>query len=135
MDLLRVLSLQSGGDPYVFGGQEPMTEGSAKAARRRLLSRFGAPEFTWQDLRRTCGTYLTCAPGIYGAASDYLSSERLGHSLAVAKKHYLRAVTDVPRDARTLEDGLGIDDLLQELIRRTAGREPDAQPQGAEAAS
>lgn len=69
------------------------------------------PGFTYQRLRVTCGTYLTCAPGIYGGASAYMSASRLGHSVQIAEKHYVRAV-HVPPDAKTLEAAMGIADLL-----------------------
>jgi hypothetical protein len=47
----------------VFG----MTSGEARAAMRRLLGEFDAPPGSgWQALRRTCGCFLTNAPGIFG---------------------------------------------------------------------
>jgi antitoxin HigA-1 len=45
--------------------------------------------FGWQALRRSCGTYLTNAPGICGAASVYRSAKQLGHSVQLAERHYL----------------------------------------------
>lgn len=67
------------------------------------------PQFTFKRMRVTCGTYLTCAPGIYGGASAYMSAARLGHSVAIAEKHYV-GVVQVPATARTLEEALGLDD-------------------------
>lgn len=78
---------------------------------KRLKEQYGAPEsFSWQVLRRTCGTFLTNAPGIFGAASAYRSARQLGHSVAVAvaEKHYL-GVVKVPPEAMTLEDAMALD--------------------------
>lgn len=78
-----------------------------KAASRRL-NRYGAPaSWSWQTLRRTCGTYLTNAPGIFGAASAYRSARQLGHSVTIAERHYL-GVVKVPKEATTLEAAMGI---------------------------
>ena len=93
--LLSRMRLRAEGAKYVFGAADPISPNVVKAARRRLLGTYGAPRFTWQELRRTCGTYLTCAPSIYGASSAFLSAKRLGHSVAVAEKHYLGAVTNI----------------------------------------
>lgn len=84
-----------------------MSEGDARAAIKRLAS-CDAPDFTWHTLRRTCGTFLTCAPGIYDAASAYMSARRLGHSVKVAEVHYLGEITDISKDAKTLEQAMGI---------------------------
>jgi integrase len=88
-----------------------ITPHEAKAAALRLR-KLGAPEaFTWQALRRTCSTFLNCAPGIFGAASAHRSAKQLGHSVAVAEEHYADLVVVDP-SARTLEAAMGIDDLL-----------------------
>jgi integrase len=85
------------------------TSGTVNASRRRLMKHFGAPPFSWQELRRTCGTFLTCAPGIYGAASAFLSAKRLGHSVLIAEKHYVGALGGLPGAAQTLEGVMGIE--------------------------
>jgi integrase len=91
----------------VFG----LSRHEANAAARRLLMEHKAPKrFTWQCLRRTCGTYLTNAPGIFGAASAYRSAKQLGHSVAVAERHYLGLVRGISPSARTLELAMQIDD-------------------------
>lgn len=78
-----------------------------KAGAKRL-SKYGAPDdWTWQTLRRTCGTYLANAGGIFGGASAYRSAQMLGHSVAVAEKRYWSVVT-VDKDATTLEAAMGI---------------------------
>lgn len=96
-----------------------ITEGEANAAMRRLIGEFGAPAGAgWQALRRTCGTFLTNAPGIFGAASAYRSARQLGHSVQVAEKHYLGLIRGIPRDARTLEAAIGIETLAASCVRR-----------------
>jgi integrase len=84
-----------------------LTADQVKAAARRLDRHFGAPEWSWQMLRRTCGTYLTNAPGIFAAASAYRSARQLGHSVTIAERHYLGVVRISP-EAKTLESAMGI---------------------------
>jgi len=99
------------------GGVWGITEGEANAAMRRLIDEFGGPAGAgWQALRRTCGTFLTNSPGIFGAASAYRSARQLGHSVAVAEKHYLGLVRGIPRDARDLESAMQIATELQQVI-------------------
>jgi integrase len=107
--LLKALQLQSGGSERVFGH---LTDNIVKATKRRMLKTYGAPPFGWQELRRTCGTHLTCAPGIYGAASAFLSAQRLGHSVVIAERCYIGAMTEIPHEAKTLEQAMGIDALV-----------------------
>lgn len=76
-------------------------------ARYRLTERHSAPAFTSRELRRTCGTFLACAPGIFAAASAYMAARQLGHSVKIAEQHYL-SVVHVSRDARTTEAAMGI---------------------------
>jgi hypothetical protein len=57
--------------------------------------------FSWQALRRTCSTYLTCS-AIYGAATPWHAAKRAGHSLAVAESRYADFVRVNPACA-TLE--------------------------------
>ncbi len=92
----------------------------AESTRKRLVRDFGAPAFTWLDLRHTCGTFLTCAPAIYGAASAFLSAKRLGHSVVVSEKHYAGAVTVAP-EIKTLEAALKIDDLCAKIVAGLSG--------------
>lgn len=96
---------------------------AAKSSLERLRSDFGAPErFTWQALRRTCSTYLSSAPGIYGGASAFRSAKQLGHSVVVASKHYSEAV-QIPHDAKTLEAALGIEALMTAVIEAAKTRQ------------
>lgn len=105
--LLRAMETVHKGD-YCIGGAAPLRRDKAEAARKRLILKYGAPKFCWHDLRRTCGTYLTCAPGIYAGASAYLSAKRLGHSVAVAEAFYVGALTNVDKAATTLEAAMGL---------------------------
>ena len=106
--LLARLRLAHPDARFVFGGAATVSQESLRSAVRRLRSRFGAPKFNWQRLRQTCASYGVNAAGVYGAASVFLSARRLGHSVAVAERHYLGLVT-VPRDARTLEAAMCVD--------------------------
>jgi integrase len=94
-----------------------LTRDAANTALRRLSGEYGAPAGAgWQALRRSAGTYLTNAPGIFGAASAYRSAKQLGHSVAVAERHYLGLVRGIPRDARTLEGAMQIEAEVQRVI-------------------
>lgn len=85
------------------------------AARRRLLSEYGAPAFDWQTLRSTCATFLTNSPGIFGASvAIYKSARQLGHSVAVAERHYLGNIRGISRDVTTLEGAMQIEALLRD---------------------
>ena len=81
-----------------------------------MLANFGAPPFDWQVLRSTCATYLTNAPGIFGSATAFLSAKQLGHSVAIAEKHYLGVHRGIPRAARTLEAAMQIDGELSTVL-------------------
>jgi len=114
--LLARLRLSSPGQ-YVFGGIQPLPRGWVADARGRLKKNYDAPTFNYQVLRQTCATFLTCSTGIYGAASPYLSARRLGHSFVVAERHYLGLVT-VPREAKTLEQAMGVEELARTIATR-----------------
>lgn len=128
-ELLSLLPKRGGG---VFGHSRVTIEaarrrltGSAKAERKgkvkprkRELPTYDAPrDFSWQILRSTCATYQTNAPGLFGAASAWVSAKRLGHSVQVSEKHYAGLV-DVPRDARTLEAAMGIEKAVAAIIKK-----------------
>lgn len=57
-------------------------------ARWTIEAKLGL-EFDCKSLRRTCGTFLTCAPNIFGAAAPYMSAQQLGHTVQIAEKNYL----------------------------------------------
>ena len=112
-DLLVAMHKRDGGQGTVFSGTRP----TAEAAAKRIRKDYGAPKaFTWQALRRTCGTYLTNSPGIFGAASAYRSAKQLGHSVAVAERHYVGVIRGIPRDARTLEAAMQIETQMEHVI-------------------
>jgi integrase len=78
-----------------------------------MRNHFGAPpSFTWQKWRRTSDCYLCSAPHIFGAAAHIQASERLGHKLTTMQMYYTRAVAGISKDATTLEQALGVEDLL-----------------------
>jgi integrase len=112
--LIAAQKLRTGGKGSVFG----LTRGQAKKAAERLREKHGAPAaFTWQSLRRTCGTYLSNAAGIYGGASAYRSARQLGHSVQVAERHYLGVARHIPPDAQTLEAAMQIEKQLSAVIK------------------
>lgn len=118
--LLAAMKLRAGKDAdalHVFGGQEPYTPDILKSARQRLLTEYGAPSFDWQALRSTCATYLTNSPGIFGAASSFMSARQLGHSVTVADRSYLGVHRGVPKDAHTLEAAMQIEAVSREVLK------------------
>jgi integrase len=124
--LLAAMKLRTAKDTvHVFelrgdDGPEPYTVDLVEAARKRLAREYGAPAFDWQTLRSTCATYLTNAPAIFGAATVFMSARQLGHSVAVAERHYLGVHRGIAASARTLEAAMQIDDPMRELLKRHA---------------
>jgi integrase len=113
--LLAAMKLANDGGGPVFA----LTRGEAVAAAKRLLRVYGAPNsFSWQALRRTCGTFLTNAPGIFGAASAYRSAKQLGHSVTVAERHYVDIARGISRDARALEAAMQVESELRDVVAR-----------------
>jgi integrase len=104
-DMLLLMREASGGTGLVFEGY---TREVVDRARDRLMSKYRAPKFDWQVLRSTCATYLTNSQSIFKAATVFLSARQLGHSVAVAEKHYLGSYRGVPKEARTLEQAMGV---------------------------
>jgi integrase len=98
-----------------------LTASVLKAAHKRLLRDFKAPASTWQTLRVTCGSYLTNAPGIFGAASAYRSAKQLGHSVAVAEKHYVGLVRGIPPTATTIEAAMQIEAEVAKVTEAAKG--------------
>jgi integrase len=117
--LLEALKERDGEKGPVFS----LTVGEATAAEKRLAGQYEAPDgCNWQALRRTAGTFLTNAPGIYGSASVFLSARQLGHSVAVAEKHYLGVVRGIPKDARDLETAMHIGAQMERVIASVSAR-------------
>jgi len=118
--LLAILRLRAPTATHVFGGDRPLSQGRVVAARKRLIAKHKAPEFNWQRLRQTAGSYLTNAPGIFGAASAFRSARQLGHSVTVAERHYVGNIHVDPA-ATTLEAAMGIQDRIQRLVASAGG--------------
>jgi site-specific recombinase XerD len=109
--------LQTGGEGTIAG----VTYDQAAKGLKRIRAIYGAPStFSWQAMRRTVSTFLTSAPNIFGAASHALSASRLGHSWKIAEAHYADDAAGISADARTLEDALGIADLVSHAAPGTA---------------
>lgn len=111
--MLAAMRVRSGGKGHVF----KLTREETKTALRRLVHEYGAPKrCTWQVFRKTCGSYLTNAPGIFGAASAYRSAKQLGHSVQVAEKHYVGVIRGIRLDARTLEAAMQIEKQMDRVV-------------------
>jgi len=110
--LLVALKLRADG-PHVFGDLSP---GICDSTAQRLKSHYGAPRFSYQILRKTCSTYLTCAPSIYHGASSWMSAKQLGQSVAVAEKYYAGQIRGISREARTLEAAMGCEAEFAEVL-------------------
>jgi len=124
--ILAAMKLRAGNAACVFHG---LTAASATKARGRLVKRYGAPTFTWKDLRSTCETYLANAPGIYGGASVFLAAKQLGHSVVVAEKKYAGTMRGISREARSLDVAMQIAPQLERVsaavgVVRDVGRAP-----------
>jgi len=128
--LLAAMKLKSGGRGKVFR----LTEDEGKAALKRLTTKrnddgktltYGAPPAsTWQTFRRTCGCYLTNAPGIFGSASAYRSAQQLGHSVQIAERYYVNVVRGIPKSARTVEAAMQITKQLERVIEAVTSVAP-----------
>lgn len=113
LELLDVLRERDGGEGRVFNLTR---EQVAKAARK--LRKKGAPEsFGWQAARRTCATYSANAPFI----GMFKESKRLGHSVVVSERAYAGLV-NVPKDATTLEQAMGIEEHAEHIIAAAKAR-------------
>jgi integrase len=123
--MLAAMKLRAGKNAdalHVFGSKEPYTVDLVESTRQRLMREYGAPSFDWQALRSTCATYLTNAPGIFGAATVFMSARQLGHSVTVAERHYLGVHRGIPKDAHALEAAMQIEDALADVSKATSGR-------------
>lgn len=108
------------GEPKAGLAMPPRWHGQVwRQHERRLRDRLGL-EVTPHTLRRTVGTYLACAPGVYGGASAFMAAKRLGHSVQIAERHYAGAVT-LPREAATLEAAAGIEGVAAAIVAAETG--------------
>ncbi len=117
LELLGALRLRGGGDGRVFRIKRAVAE----KLRLRTMGDYKAPQWDWRTLRRTCGSVIACA-GVLGPGSVFLAAKRAGHSVAVAEKHYLGALTDLPRDAKNIEQALGIEAEAKAIVKGMATR-------------
>jgi integrase len=120
--LARLLAALRPKDAPADGRVWAIATHSSWDARRRALVASGAPEFTAHGLRRTAGTVLTNAPGIFGGASAWHSAKRLGHSVEQAERDYAGHLPGLPATARTLEDAAGIADLAAAICAAAEAR-------------
>lgn len=122
LELLGALRLRGGGNGRVFR----VDRRHAETMRLRTMAAYEAPQWDWRTLRRTCGSAIVCA-GVLGPGSPFLAAKRLGHSVQIAERHYLGALTDLPRDATTIERALGIEAEAKAIVRAVAGVQPAAK--------
>lgn len=122
LELLGAMRLRSGGAGRVFRIERK----PAESMRRATMRDYKAPVWDWRTLRRTCGSAIVCA-GVLGPGSPFLAAKRAGHSVAIAERHYLGALTDLPRDATTIEQALGIEAEAKAIVRAVAGVQPAAK--------
>lgn len=117
--LLLALRAKNGPTGSVFGA----TYDEAQAANRRIRTHFNAPpKVTFQIARSTCSTWLTNAPGIYGAAAPFRAAKQLGHSTDVQEKHYAgRLLGRIKPSVKTLERAMRIEKEVQMIIDMTKG--------------
>ncbi len=118
--LLAALRLRSGGSGHVF----PVERSVVEAARRRLVRSFGAPAFSWQDLRSTCESYHVNMPA-FGAAAVWQAPLRVGNSPTIAQRFYVGLVRGIPSDARALEVAMDVGDLVLRVVRQVSGERDD----------
>lgn len=124
--LLRTMKLRAGGARYVFAARtgddedaRPYSRSLVEAARKRLRSVYGAPDFTWQQLRETCSAYLTNAT-IFPTATR--CAQQLGHSVVVAERHYIgRAPVPVDPAARSLEAAMCVEAEMARVVAALGG--------------
>lgn len=95
----------------------PLTEGEFLSAIKRLITRYGAPEFSPHTLRRTTSTFMACTPKI----GPWIEASQIGHSVDVAKKHYIGKVKVDP-NAETLEQAMGLEPVPVRLHRPRGAR-------------
>ncbi len=109
--LLLGLRLRRGENQYVIAGDEP---GKARHFSRYSWDKLfdpGQRAITPKMLRSTFATALACARG---GPMPYELAHRLGHSVEVAARNYIRQSD--PRAGTTVEEWLGVRDKLDEAL-------------------
>ena len=69
--------------------------------------------------RRTCASVLVNTR----VAPPWAAAARLGHDHVVADKHYRALLRGVNKDATTIEQALGIEELAEEIVVRASQNE------------
>jgi integrase len=110
-ELMRALTHGRAGRERVFR----MTDRALGAMAEKLARAGRTPpdDFCMKDLRSTCATYQSPLPGNAKAKAD-----RLGHTLAVAERHYLALPSGTPLTAPDLETVMQCKAELREVIAR-----------------
>lgn len=124
--VLRVLKARKArardADPWVFSitrksgrtvRYEPVSLATIESCRRRIGKDYGF-RFGWHDLRRTCGSFLANAAGIYGAAGVFKTAARLGHTVQIAQQRYYGQI-HVWEGAKRLEQAMDIEPPQQAI--------------------
>jgi integrase len=115
--LLTAMAVRRGKRTHVF---DIANHGQWDRLRKSLVTTYKAPPFSAHVLRRTCGTVLTCAPGVYGGSSAYMSARRLGHSVVVAERSYAGVLT-LPASARTFEAAADVEAEANAIVAAAGG--------------
>lgn len=113
--------------PWVFGGEAPLPRrrtGDPWCEHLQVLER----RWTWKALRQTCGSYLACAPSIWGAASAYMTARYLGHSVQISERHYLGVLRGLSPEARTLEAVMGVQEEIDGVVGRVRAASANRTP-------
>lgn len=108
---LKRAKLEAGSEQRVFPN---ITRAFARFARKHLVKEYGAPKFTWHQLRKTAGTYAVCS-SLYGLDSAHEAARQLGHGILVAQSYYVGRPKDVHENAESMEQALGCLDLFNQI--------------------
>jgi integrase len=100
-DVLRLLRARNEG-AFVLGRHKVLD----RAVMKRWIhqNQVAGFEWSWQVLRQTCESFLVCSPGL--GFGIYKAAKQVGHTVAVAEKHYVDIVRGIPPEARVLEDAM-----------------------------
>lgn len=120
VELLRAVVEGRGSDEWLFR----LGYSSAPRLPKRL-ARYALPvlgRWTVHDLRATCDTYQLSL----GRIDLKRTTARIGHSLAQADSAYLEPLDGMQVGAATLEEAMGVEDLLARVIDAERARSVDA---------
>ena len=85
--------------------------GAPGVGRRRLVDE----AVRLHQLRATCGSYHVNS-AVHGVAGPFLAAKSLGHGVAVAEKHYTRAIPGADVRAETLEGAMKATELFGRIL-------------------